>query len=138
MSNRISHIGTVYSVSDGLVRVRIVQHSACVGCKAAAHCNSTESKEKLIDVRCLGASRYRVGQEVTVVAAQAVGAKAVVLGFVVPLIVLLVVVIGALQMGVGEAQAALAGIVALIPYYIILYMCRSKLDRMFTFYIENE
>ena len=74
----------------------------------------------------------------TVVAAQAVGAKAVVLGFVVPLIVLLAVVIGALQMGVGEAQAALVGIVALIPYYIVLYLCRSKLDRMFTFYIENE
>ncbi len=138
MSNRISHIGTVCSVSDGLVRVRIVQHSACVGCKAAAHCNSTESKEKLIDVRCLNASRYRVGQEVTVIAAQAVGAKAVVLGFVVPLVVLLAVVVGALQMGVGEAQAALGGIVALIPYYIILYLCRSKLERIFTFYIDEK
>ncbi len=138
MSNRISHIGTVYSVSDGLVRVRIVQHSACVGCKAAAHCNSIESKEKLIDVRCLNASRYRVGQEVTVIAAQAVGAKAVVLGFVVPLVVLLAVVVGALQMGVGEAQAALGGIVALIPYYIILYLCRSKLGRIFTFYIDEK
>ncbi len=79
-----------------------------------------------------------MGQEVTVIAAQAVGAKAVVLGFVVPLVVLLAVVVGALQMGVGEAQAALGGIVALIPYYIILYLCRSKLERIFTFYIDEK
>lgn len=137
MSNRISHIGTVDSVSGNLVRVRIVQHSACVGCKAAAACNSAESKEKIIDVRCLDASQYKLGQEVTVIAAPAVGAKAVALGFAIPLVVLLAVVVGAIQMGVSEAWAALGGIVALIPYYIILYLCRSKLERMFTFYIEK-
>ena len=32
------------------MKVRILQTSACAACKVAAHCNASESKEKIVDV----------------------------------------------------------------------------------------
>ena len=47
MSNKIKHNGVVDGVEDGCVRVRILQSSACSACKVAAHCNTSETKEKI-------------------------------------------------------------------------------------------
>jgi hypothetical protein len=67
-NNVISHIGVVDSIAEGMVCVRIVQSSACSACKVASYCNSAESKEKIIEVRCSDADSYAVGQKVTVMA----------------------------------------------------------------------
>ena len=51
MSNKIKHNGVVDGVEEGCVRVRILQSSACSACKVAAHCNASETKEKIIEVQ---------------------------------------------------------------------------------------
>ena len=61
MNNRISHSGIVDSVVDGCVTVRILQTSAGAACKVASHCNASESKEKLVDVRCSDAGYLQAG-----------------------------------------------------------------------------
>ena len=90
----------------------------------------------MIDVRCPDASRYSVGQAVTVMAAQAVGMKAVVLAFVVPTILLLVTIMICISNELSDGIAALAGIAALVPYYFILYLNRNKLENILTFYLK--
>lgn len=137
MSNKISHIGCIESISEGMVRVRITQNSACASCKIASHCSSAESKEKLIDVRCNNASRYTLGQEVNVMATNGMGAKAVVLAFVIPTVLIVSTIVIGLQMGGSEATAALAGLAALIPYYIVLYLLKSKIEKTMSFWIEG-
>ena len=49
MSDIIEHQGTVESIVGSHIRVRIVQTSACATCAAHKFCNSSESKEKMID-----------------------------------------------------------------------------------------
>ena len=51
MSNKIKHNGVVDGVDENCVRVRILQSSACSACKVAAHCNASETKEKIIEVQ---------------------------------------------------------------------------------------
>ena len=133
--NQISHAGIIDSISGGVVHVRIVQSSACSSCKVADYCNSAEHKEKIIDVRCANTSKYSVGQEVTVMATPAVGAKAVIMAFVIPTVILLVTIATCIGCGTSEAVAAMAGIIAMVPYYIVLYLNRGKLERILTFYI---
>ena len=36
----------------------------------------------------------------------------------------------------NEGLSALCGLAALIPYYIILYLCRDRIRRQLTFYLE--
>lgn len=133
--NQISHEGIIDSISEGVVHVRIVQSSACSSCKVADYCNSAEHKEKIIDIRCTNTSKYSVGQEVMVMAASDVGVKAVTMAFVIPTVILLVAIAICIGYGTSEAVAAMVGLLAMVPYYIGLYLNRSKLERVLTFYI---
>ncbi len=135
MSNQISHKGIIDSISRGVVHVRIVQSSACSSCKVASYCNSAESKEKIIDVKCADTQKYAVGQDVTVMAAPSVGAKAVVLAFVIPTIILLATIAICVSSGVSDGISALAGVLSLVPYYIGLYLYRNRLEQILTFYL---
>lgn len=136
MNNRISHSGIVDSVVDGCVTVRILQTSACAACKVASHCNASESKEKLVDVRCSDAATYKPGQQVTVSASQAVANRALLLGFGVPFMVLVSVLFVVLNLTGDEAVAALSGIGALVPYFLLLWLLRRQIGQQVSFEIE--
>ena len=64
------------------------------------------------------------------------GNKAAVLAYLIPIILLLAVLFISLGLGVDEGPAALISIVALIPYYIVLYLQRDKLKKRFEYTIE--
>ena len=137
MSNKISHSGIVESVEPDCLHVRILQTSACASCKAANHCNAAENKEKTVDVYGIAdTSVYRIGQEVNVTASMRVGMNAVLLAFVIPFVILLAVLFIGSRFIADEAVVALLSIACLIPYYIGLYLMRSRLRERFTFRIE--
>ena len=135
MDGRIKHSGIIDSVGDGVVRVRIEQSSACASCRAANHCSASESKEKIIDVY-QPRGGLRVGDQVTVVASAGVGARAVVLGFLVPFVLLVAAVWLLMRLTNDEPLSALVGIACLVPYYLVLYFCRERLRRTLSFQIE--
>lgn len=136
MSTKISHSGIVESVVDGCVKVRILQTSACAACKVASHCNASESKEKIVDVYGADASAYRQGQEVVVSASRDVANRALLLGFGVPFLLLVVVLVIATRLTANEGIAALAALLSLIPYYLILWLMRDRIQRQIAFYLE--
>ena len=136
MRSNISHSGVVESVEDGCVHVRIVQTSACSACKVAGYCNASESKEKMVDVYTTDTQRYSVGQAVTVMASRQVAAHALLLGFGLPFLVLVGVLVVVLQMTGNELWAALAGLLSLAPYYLLLYFLRNRLRDKLSFWIE--
>ena len=136
MSNKIKHSGVVENVVGDCVRVRIIQTSACAACKVAGHCNAAESKEKLIDVCCANSAAYTKGQQVVVTASTEVAARALLLGFGLPFVVLVGVLFVVLQVGGNEALAALSGLAALVPYYVVLYLFRNRLREQLSFAIE--
>ncbi len=136
MGNKISHSGVIESIEDGCVHVRIVQTSACAACKVAGYCNASESKEKVVDVYCDNASYFSVGQAVTVMASQQVAAHALLLGFGLPFVVLVGVLVFILLLTGNELWAALGGLAALIPYYAVLYLMRNRIRDKLSFWIE--
>ncbi len=136
MNQRITHSGVVDSVEDGCVHVRIVQTSACAACKVASYCNASESKEKMIDVYCDNVAAYKVGQQVIVSTSGQVAAKALLWAFGVPFVLLMVVLVLVLLLTGNEGWAALGALVALVPYYIILWLLRDKMREQLAFRIE--
>ena len=136
MSNKIKHSGVVENIVGDCVSVRIVQTSACAACKVASHCNAAESKEKLVDVRCANSAVYKKGQQVVVTASTEVAARALLLGFGLPFVVLVSVLFIVLQVSGNEALAALSGLAALLPYYVALYLFRNRIREQLSFAIE--
>lgn len=133
MSNKetIRHEGIVESVGTESCSVRILQASACSSCSARQLCRSSESKEKIIEVRGHYPTLH-VGDTVVLSGSVHQGLRASVLAYVVPLILMLV----ALFLGTrlyGEGIGALAALLVLAPYYGVLYMLRDKLGRKFEF-----
>ena len=147
MSNRISHQGVIQSITDGCIKVQIVQTSACAACKVANHCRSTlshgssknasESKVKIVDVFCSNSNAYEVGQQVVVWASKDVANRALLLGFGLPFLLLICVLMVALKLSGNEGVAALVAIGSLVPYYLALWLMRNKIQQHISFNLED-
>ena len=138
MSQKISHAGVIESIEGDSIKVRIVQTSACAACKVAGHCNAAESKVKIVDVVVADATRYQLGQEVVVWASKDVANKALVLGFGLPFLLLITVLIFVLYITDNEGIAALAALASLLPYYFLLWLRRDSIQRGISFRIEEK
>lgn len=137
-TNDISHEGTIISIEKENLRVRIIQNSACASCKIAGHCQTSESKEKIIEVTTPDYADFSVGDKVNVTESVGVGAKAVVFGFILPLALMMAAIISAITaFDTSEGVAALAGIASLIPYYLVLYFLRGYIKNIMGFGIDK-
>lgn len=134
--NKIKHAGVIDSIGEGCVKVRILQSSACSGCKVASHCNASETKEKMIEVPTDQARLHQVGDSVTIVADSSVGVRASLYGYILPLVLMVATLIAVLQMSQSEGIAALSALGILVPYYLVLYLLRNQLKSKLTFEIK--
>lgn len=131
----IRHEGIVESIGAKSCSVRILQASACSSCSARQLCRSSESKEKVIEVK----GHYptlQVGDNVTLIGSVRQGLRASVLAYVFPLIIMLVALFVGTRLG-GDGIGALAALLFLAIYYGILFLFRDKLDKQFSFKIET-
>lgn len=138
MSQKISHSGVVERIEGDCIKVRIVQTSACAACKVASHCNAAESKVKIVDVFGCDTTNYSTGQEVTVWASRDVANRALLLGFGVPFLLLVCVLLIALRLTANEGLAALWALGSLVPYYFALWLLRNRIQRGISFQIEEK
>ena len=137
MGQRVSHAGVIDSLQEDRIKVRIVQTSACAACKVASHCNAAELKVKMVDVFGADASQYQVGQEVTVWASQHVANKALLLGFGLPFLLLIVVLVVVLRLSGNEGIAAVSALCALVSYYLLLWWRRDTIQQQISFHLEE-
>ena len=137
MNDNIRHAGIIDSIEDGIIRVRILQTSACAACKVARHCNASESKEKLVDVALTEESTWKVGDAVTVCASRKAVSHAMLLAFATPLVLMVVTLVVVMLLTGNEATAGLSSLAVLIPYYIALWLLRNLIGRKISFHIED-
>ncbi len=131
----ICHEGIVEQVEKDRCLVRILQASACSSCSARQLCRSSESKEKVIEVKGHFPT-LKAGDNVTLQGSIHQGLRASVLAYIVPLI-LMVAALFACSRLYGEGTGALAALLVLALYYCVLYLMREKLGRQFTFKIKT-
>ena len=136
MSTKISHSGVIEEIQGDGVKVRIVQTSACAACKVAGYCNAADKKEKIIDVRCADAQAYKTGQTVTVSASGQVAARALLWAFGLPFVILIIVLVCVLYVTKNEGLAAISSLLALVPYYLMIWTQRNRLREQLSFTIE--
>ena len=138
MNNKetISHEGVVTKITDDELEIKILAQSACAACHAKSACGMGEQSEKILTVPRPRDKEFTLNQKVNVKMAIGQGNKAAILAYLIPVILLLAVLFVCLGLGMREGWAALVSIVALIPYYITLYLRRDKLKNQFEYTIE--
>jgi len=135
MSEKIEHDGIIEHIDGSHIRVRISQTSACSACKVANRCNASESKEKIVDVYG-NPNGLRKGQSVKVCTSKGTARKAIAIGFILPLAIIMVTMLMTKLYGLEDAKSALVALGALIPYYIVIWLLRQRIARGVSFYIE--
>ncbi len=132
----ISHEGIVTKITDDELEIKILAQSACAACHAKSACGMGEQAEKILTVPRPEGKDFTLNQRVNVRMGIGQGNKAAVLAYLFPIILLLVVLFVCLGFGLNEGLSALISIVALIPYYIVLYLKRDKFKKQFEYTIE--
>lgn len=132
----IAHVGVITKITDDEVQVKIVSMSACAACHAKSACTMSDQAEKLLTIPRPEGQELHLFQKVNVVMSVGQGNRAAVLAYLVPIVLLLAVLFVCLGLGLGEGLSALISIVALIPYYLILYLRRDRLKKRFEYIIE--
>ena len=136
MANVIKHRGIVENIEGNLLKVRIVQTSACAGCGAKGYCSSAEVRENEVEVMASDASVYRLGDDVWVMCEISVGRRAVWWAFVFPFLILLASLCLFLSLDCGELWAAMFSLFLLVPYYYIMWLFRKRLEKHFSFSVQ--
>ena len=138
MADIIKHRGVVEKIDGSHIVVRIVQTSACSACSAKGLCNASESKEKQIDVYESNPS-YRIGEEVVLCGSTSMGMRAVLFAFGIPVLLLLFALFATMRITDGDALlSAIVAMLAIIPYYFVIYLMKDKMNKTFSFVIEKQ
>lgn len=132
----ISHEGIVTKITDDELEIKILAQSACAACHAKSACGMGEQAEKILTVPKPKDQEFSLNQKVNVKMAIRQGNKAAVLAYLLPVILLLAVLFVCLGFGLSEGLSALIAFIALVPYYMILYLRRDKLKKQFEYTIE--
>jgi sigma-E factor negative regulatory protein RseC len=135
-SGSIIHPGIIENINGNKVSVRILSQSACSSCHAKQACTVADMKDKIIDAELDQPDKWKPGDEVMVTMDESLGRKAVILGYGLPIVVLVGSIIVFLSLFKHEGLAALLSILMLVPYYFVLYLFRNKLHKEFRFRVE--
>lgn len=133
----VSHKGTVIEITEGNIKVEIINKSMCAACHAKGFCSAGDTKDKIIDVAYYNNGEYSVGDEVEVVMKKSMGFKAVWISYVIPLAILLIFLLTLQRFNLTELQAGLCSILAVAVYYIVIYLFREKIADKFVFTIAK-
>jgi len=130
----INHEGIVQKVDDKSVIVSISVASPCSGCNAEGSCSIAGKEEKIIEVS--GKYSVKPGDLVTILMKQSMGYAALVLGYLLPLVSVVITLIVLISLKFPELTAGLISIAILIPYYTALYFFRNRINKKFTFTLK--
>ena len=134
-NQEITHAGIVQQIEGNKIHVRIVVQSACATCHAKGSCTVADMSDKLIEVFDAKPGRYTIGEEVTVAMKQSLGNMAVFFAYFLPFILVLATLIAVLAFSGNELMAGLISLTVLVPYYIVLYLLKDKMGKVFRFEI---
>lgn len=137
MAGKIEHKGIVDKVEGGRVTVSFLQQPACSGCHAKSICTVPGNEEgSSLDIH-VGNGQYSAGEEVIITLEQSKGVKALMIGYVYPLIIVLTTLVAMLVAGTSELVTGVTSIGILVPYYLLVFFFREKINKEFVFTINR-
>jgi sigma-E factor negative regulatory protein RseC len=131
-SKSIEHKGIIEDINGPDIKVLIEATSACSSCHAKGVCGAADMKEKRIDIQH-ASEVFTIGEQVRVLMNQSNGFKALILGYIIPLVIVVILLFAMIAFTNNEAIAGLVSIGALIPYYVSLYLLKQKIKRQLHF-----
>ena len=135
-SKSIEHKGRIESIDGNKINVNFLAMSGCATCHAKGVCSAADMQEKSVEVFDF-TNQYKLGEEVNVTLKQSLGFRALFLGYVLPFILILFILIILTAITKNEAISGIGALSVLVPYYLILFLLKDKIRKKFTFTINK-
>lgn len=135
-SKSVEHKGRIDSIEGNKITVSFLAMSGCASCHAKGVCTAADMQEKAIEVFDY-TNQYQIGEEVNVTLKQSLGFRALFLGYVLPFILVLFILIILTIVTENEAISGIGSLSVLVPYYLILYLSKDKIRKKFTFTLNK-
>jgi sigma-E factor negative regulatory protein RseC len=132
--SEIEHAGVVHRIEEKTITVKIIAHPGCASCHASGLCNESGSVDKYFTVPYQDG--IAKGQDVKIVTTLSTGFRALFLGYILPLLLLLVSLIVMLAAGIGEFWTAIASIAAVAFYYFLIFKLRDRIAKNINFTLK--
>ena len=129
--------GIVRAVNGNTVDVEIIVSSACAGCHAKSICIPSDHRQEIVTANVEGNHSFKVGERVNLVLRGNAGAKAVLIAYAIPFVVLLAAFIGCYLLSHNELVSVLVSLLFVLVYFLILKTQIHKINRNFTFYVTK-
>jgi sigma-E factor negative regulatory protein RseC len=133
----LEHPGIVSKIEDGTILVDIEVASACSACHAKGYCTAFGKSDKIIEIPSSRYPEIQSGDKVNVIIRESLGMQALLLGYILPVIVLILTLFSIYAISGNDGLAALSSLVAVAVYYIIIYKLKDKIRKHFTFSLEK-
>ncbi|MBP3433443.1 MAG: SoxR reducing system RseC family protein [Alistipes sp.] len=138
MSRPIEHTGIVERIDGRKITVVVEQQSACAACHAKGLC-SEQGSRKVIEADSDTPELFSIGDTVRVaLVSNRMALQSVVWGYILPFVVLIVALVVAKILGATDGIAALATLLSVALYYVVLYTLRHYFERNIKFTITKE
>ena len=134
----VDHEGVITSITEDNIKVEIINKSLCASCHAKSFCSASNQKEKVIDVPYYNNNEFEVGEIVIVSMKKSMGFKAVWISYVIPLAILMIFLLTLQQINPNDLFVGGISILAVVMYYIIIYLLRDKISNKFVFTIAKK
>jgi sigma-E factor negative regulatory protein RseC len=135
-NNCIEQNGIIEEITDNRIRVRMKSFSACENCQTRSICNLIDSRDNSLEVT--GRSEdYSIGDEVNIRIRKSLGYKALLLGYILPFILILLFLILFSCLGIKETLTGVISLTVLVIYYLILYRFRERIRKTFIFTVNK-
>ncbi|MBO5763977.1 MAG: SoxR reducing system RseC family protein [Bacteroidales bacterium] len=134
----VDHEGVITSITEDNIKVEIINKSLCASCHAKSFCSASDQKEKVIDVPYYNNNEFEVGEIVIVSMKKSMGFKAVWISYVIPLAILMIFLLTLQQINPNDLFVGGISILAVVMYYIIIYLLRDKISNKFVFTIAKK
>jgi sigma-E factor negative regulatory protein RseC len=135
-SKSIEHKGRIESIDGNKINVNFLAVSGCASCHAKGVCSAADMQEKSVEVFDF-TNQYKLGEEVNVTLKQSLGFRALFLGYVLPFILILFILIILTAITKNEAISGIGALSVLVPYYLVLFLLKDKIRKKFTFTINK-
>ncbi len=134
--NTIEHTGIVKSVDNKHITVSVLSHPACSGCLASGICDLSGRENK--EIKANTGPKVRAGDQVIVVMRKSMGFRALFLGYLLPFIIVMLILITMTSLSLSEPVSGITALISLIPYYTIIYIKKEKIGKSFSFTIKKQ
>lgn len=138
MEDQVCKEGIVRKIQEQRIWVEIVVSSACGGCAAKSLCNITEKKNELVEAQNISGEVFQIGELVQLQMKQQLARKAVLLGYGLPCVVLLLGLFGCYAFTQIDWLSVLVALALTAVYYLAIKLLDKRLTRNFVFYVNKK